>query len=149
MDASSTTHAWDRSVPSRTNTHNISFIWWIRLIKSSIIQSNATSVQVWYTKVQSKGVLCCIVTYTSHLSIFLNGVATDTVDAVLHGCHYSAVLILRPPTKCVIRATFAKSTMSCIYKCFWNVRATFCWSQLSLSVLLMHTHDYLQYTHAI
>jgi len=37
---------------------------------------------------KSKGVLCCIVTYTSHLSIFLNGVATDTVDAVLHGFHY-------------------------------------------------------------
>ena len=74
--------------------------------------------------------LCCIFTNTGHPSNFSYGASRILVDGVRRAFHYSAVLILRPPTKCSIRATVAKSTMPSICKCSRNILVTLCWFQL-------------------
>ena len=55
----------------------------------------------------------------------LVGVALVTVDVVRRGFHYFAILILWPPTWCIIRDTVAKSTIPSICKCSWNILETF------------------------
>ena len=62
-----------------------------------------------------------------------------TVDGVRRGFHYSAILIFQQPTRCINRATVAKSSMSSIYKCSWNILVTFRWFQLATRVDRRHS----------
>ena len=78
--------------------------------------------------------LCCILTNTGHPSNFSYCASLVRVNVVLHWFHYSAIVILRPPTWCIIHATIAKSTMPSICKCSWNILVTFCWFQLAKRV---------------
>ena len=90
---------------------------------------SSMSVHVWHTQVRCKGVLCCIFTNTGNLSNFPYGASPVTVDAILRGFHYSAMFVLRPPTRCIIRAT-----MPIICNCSWNNLVALCWFLLAKHV---------------
>ena len=80
--------------------------------------------------------ICCAVylLFNGHPNNFLYDASLVTVDGVRHGFYYSTILILRPPKWCIIRATVAKSTISIICKCYWNILVSFCWFQLAIRV---------------
>ena len=75
-----------------------------------------------------------MLTNTGRPSNFLYGASLVTVDVVRRWFHYSAILILWPPTRCIICHTVAKSTMPSICKCSWNILVLFCWFQLAKCV---------------
>ena len=78
--------------------------------------------------------LCCIFINTGHPSNFSYGASLVTVDDGRHRIHCSAILKLRPPTRCIIRATVANSNMLSICRCSRNILVTFCSFQLAICV---------------
>ena len=75
--------------------------------------------------------LCCLFTNTGHPCNFSYDASILTVDCARRDFHYTVILILQPPKRCINHIPVAKSTMPSIYKCSWNIIVTFCWFQLA------------------
>ena len=120
-----------RTVQDKTTHHFLNVK--DKIIKSfkHTIEFNACSRVTYSSRPMLGCVLCCIFTNTGHPSNFSYGALLITVDGVRCGFYYSAILVLRPPTRCIIRANVAKSTMPSIYKCSSNILVTFCWFKLT------------------
>ena len=105
-------------------------MWRINIIiKVSNIQSNSTSVHIDILKFDVS--VCCAV-YLLIQAIPATSCMVRQLVVIGNGdFNYSPILILRPPKRCIIRATVAKSTMPAICKCSWNILVTFCWFQLA------------------
>ena len=57
--------------------------------------------------------------------------------------HFSAVLILRPPTRYIIRATVDKSTIPITCMGSINILVTFCWFQLAKRINLDRKQNWI------